>query len=150
MPRRRLSSVDTLADEQTARIARAAYLLRQQGMSVFEISEQLKVTEAVIKHGIKLSMAEAARLITDETRSELLAMEVGRLDSLQNAVWPAAMAGDTRAVDSALKIIDKRAKLLGLEEGFSESTSHTVVVAGDTQSYISALKQIAARPYEEV
>lgn len=41
--------------------------------------------------------------------------ELQRLDRLQAGVWAAAAGGDTKAVDTALKIIDRRCKLLGLD-----------------------------------
>jgi hypothetical protein len=38
-----------------------------------------------------------------------------RLDRLQAAVWSAAVKGDIRSVDAALRIIAQRCKLLGLD-----------------------------------
>jgi hypothetical protein len=42
-------------------------------------------------------------------------LELARLDRLQVAVWDDAMDGNVRAVDTALRIIDRRCKLLGLD-----------------------------------
>ncbi|WP_438489567.1 helix-turn-helix domain-containing protein [Streptomyces sp. S186] len=42
-------------------------------------------------------------------------LELARLDTLQQAIWGKAMSGDTRAIEAALKILDRRAKLLGLD-----------------------------------
>ena len=42
-------------------------------------------------------------------------LELDRLDRLQRGLWAKAVGGDPRAVDSVLRIIDKRAKLLGLD-----------------------------------
>ena len=74
-------------------------------------------------------------------RRELLNLEVTRLDALQAAVWDDAMTGDVRAVEAALKLVQARSKLLGLDTDQS-ATSTTVVVAGDTQTYIETLKQL--------
>jgi hypothetical protein len=41
--------------------------------------------------------------------------ELQRLDRLQAGLWTAAAGGDTKAVDSVLRIIDRRCKLLGLD-----------------------------------
>ena len=49
-----------------------------------------------------------------ENVQQLRETEVARLDALQAAIWPAAMAGHVDAVQQVLAIIDKRAKLLGL------------------------------------
>lgn len=42
-------------------------------------------------------------------------LELARLDVLQKAIWPEAMEGSPRAIETALKILDRRAKLLGLD-----------------------------------
>ncbi|MFB6568378.1 hypothetical protein [Streptomyces noursei] len=42
-------------------------------------------------------------------------LELARLDTLQQAIWDKAMSGDPRAIEAALKILDRRAKLLGLD-----------------------------------
>lgn len=145
MKSKRLAVVDssTMLDTIDAETAYRAYRMRQEGMSLFEIAEQLEITEKDARTGIKLNMDKAAELIADGTRAQMLSMEVSRLDSLQNAVWPAAMAGDTRSVESALKIISQRAKLLGLEATTVENLNQTLVVAGDSKTYIEALKAIA-------
>lgn len=60
--------------------------------------------------------ALAAR-VAEQTRNVdvLREAELLRLDRLQAGVWAQAVAGDTKAVDAALKIIDRRCKLLGLD-----------------------------------
>lgn len=45
---------------------------------------------------------------------ELRCFEVDRLNALQLAVWPDAMAGDVSAVEAVLKIVMQRCRLLGL------------------------------------
>lgn len=45
---------------------------------------------------------------------QLRETEVARLDALQAALWPAAMAGNLEAAQQVAFIIDKRARLLGL------------------------------------
>ena len=47
-------------------------------------------------------------------------LEASRLDALQAALWQDAVDGNTQAVQTVLKIMDQRAKLLGL---------HAVVVS---------------------
>jgi hypothetical protein len=44
----------------------------------------------------------------------LRALEVARLDALQVALWPKIEAGDVQAISAALRIIETRARLLGL------------------------------------
>ena len=42
-------------------------------------------------------------------------MQLDRLERMHMAVWPRAKDGDLRAIDTALRIGDREAKLLGLE-----------------------------------
>ncbi|RFU83593.1 hypothetical protein DY218_27175 [Streptomyces triticagri] len=46
---------------------------------------------------------------------ELVQVESLRLEHLQAALWPAALAGEIKAVEASLKIMDRRARLLGLD-----------------------------------
>jgi hypothetical protein len=81
-----------------------------------------------------------------ERREEILELELERLDSLLNAVWDQAMDGDTKAVDSALKVINTRAKLLSLDQLTATSVTqnfNTVVVDGSSsKDFISQLKLV--------
>jgi hypothetical protein len=65
---------------------------------------------------------------------ELRRLELDRLDVLQAALWPQAMAGDTAAACVVLRIIERRAKLLGLGRehapGPGTEPPITVVVPG--------------------
>ncbi len=38
-----------------------------------------------------------------------------RLDRLQEALWPKAISGDTRAADVVLRIMNRRARMLGID-----------------------------------
>ena len=42
--------------------------------------------------------------------------ELARLDALQAAHWPQAVAGSVRSADLVLRVIDRRMKLLGLDQ----------------------------------
>jgi len=48
-------------------------------------------------------------------RATAINLEQQRLDALQAGIWPKAMAGDSRAVEVALKVLERRARLLGLD-----------------------------------
>jgi hypothetical protein len=42
-------------------------------------------------------------------------LELMHLDALQDALWPSGIAGDQGAVDRILKIMERRARILGLD-----------------------------------
>lgn len=99
----------------TAERRAKAIRLKIDGYTYTEIAEQLgyssrgsansDIRRALEKHVIEEGLAvEAWR-----------ELELARLDVLQKAIWPEAMRGSPRAIETALKILDRRAKLLGLD-----------------------------------
>ena len=69
---------------------------------------------------------------------ELRRLELDRLDALQAAVWDKALAGDSAAVTTVLRIVEQRARLLGLGRDLRLTTwkgvPETVVVPELSQS----------------
>jgi hypothetical protein len=53
--------------------------------------------------------------VFDQPTKELRNAELDRLDRLQRAFWKDAVDGNVRSADFILRVIDKRAKLLGLD-----------------------------------
>ncbi|MEU4228278.1 hypothetical protein AB0F17_28625 [Nonomuraea sp. NPDC026600] len=51
----------------------------------------------------------------ESTATETRELELIRLDRLQAALWPDAMTGDTTAARTILRVMDRRARLLGLD-----------------------------------
>ena len=64
---------------------------------------------------------------------ELREVELARLDALQAAAWPLAEAGDLAAIDSVLRVMDKRARLLGLNAVAMTADSVRAVVQPGAQ-----------------
>lgn len=85
--------------------------LRLSGQTWKEIAEMVGYSNHT---GAFKAYQRATTNEIEQEKSELLLQEIDRLDALQVAVWPSALAGDTRALGIALKIIESRVKLLGL------------------------------------
>ena len=51
----------------------------------------------------------------EEPTAEARRIELDRLDALQYTYWDPAIAGNLRAADFVLKVIDRRAKILGID-----------------------------------
>jgi len=58
-------------------------------------------------------------------RAEAIRLEEQRLDELQDGIWEKALAGDSRAVEVALKVLERRARMLGLD--FADEISGRLV-----------------------
>jgi len=70
-------------------------------------------------------------------------MELERLDRLQAGVWAKAISGDVRALDSVLRIIDRRSRILGLDAP-KEVNLKAEVITHDRNSIDSEVARLVA------
>jgi hypothetical protein len=91
-----------------------ALQLRKAGASLRAIGDQLGISRQTACDYVNAALAELAAEMRAEAQ-ELRALEAARLDDLQVAVWQKARAGDLEAVKTALRILERRARLLGLD-----------------------------------
>lgn len=123
-----------------------AYQMRAAGASWWDIADRLQITQGHAARLVAHKIAAAAQLVDEGAKRQLLAMEIERLDSLQQSLWDRALGGDIRAVDSIVRIITTRSKILGLETATANTvTNNTIVVAGNTEEYVAALQQATRR-----
>lgn len=122
---------------ETIRKERDALELRRAGLDYQSIAEQVGYAN---KSGAFKAVQAALRRGFVEPASDLRDLEAERLDRLQAAVWPAALRGDTKAIDRVLRISDQRAKLLGL----NAPTRTDVTVRLDEQQAVLILTAIRA------
>lgn len=110
----------TLNDPETADRWAKALRYRRAGMSLARIAAKLGYADA---SGARYAIVEGMKAIVREPAEEVRAMELERLDRLMLAIWPKATGKepDYDATDRVLKIMDRRAKLLGLDSARSES-----------------------------
>ena len=129
--------------------AREAFDLRLEGHSPADIAAILAITPSEVNQLLTQLYGFEAGFLSDQERKTALATEVARLDKLQTAVWPSAMMGDPKSVDSAVRIIQARAKITGLEQADPVVQKNLVLVMGDKEEdYIAALKAAGATPGE--
>lgn len=106
---RKASKITQARRERMAKVLE----LRKAGVTFRKIGEQLDVTHQQAYHDYRDALAE----ITREPAEEVRDLELARLDDLYLIAYSRARKGnDMRAVDSALKIMDRRAKYLGLDD----------------------------------
>lgn len=148
------------AQEMRDAQAKRAYAMRLAGKSWWEIAEALELPEAATKDRLADAIRAASALVSEGSKRTLLDMEIARIDHLQASHWTAATESrptfnadgeqngltppDVRAGEFVLKLIMARVKLQGLEEaGAADVASRTVIVAGTSEEYIAALRQLA-------
>ena len=119
---------DGLTREFLAERDQRIFALRKAGVSTAEIARRFSISHAAVGSAIarQLSKLNKEALLA---YPEVLRLELERLDALQQAIWPltqhrkvtlddgtdVAVEPDMRAVQQVLGIIDRRARLLGME-----------------------------------
>ena len=83
-----------------------------------------------------------------ENAKELRQLHDTRLEFLLMRVWPRASQGDGSAINTSLSIMDRMAKLYGLDapqqvETISTSRETIIIAEGERDSYLKALREAA-------
>lgn len=114
---------------------------RLRGETFRVIAGREKISTQTAHSDMTTALADIPRAEADELR----ALELGRLDALQDAVWGEALDGDIPAGQQALRIIDRRARLLGLDAPTRVDMGVGDVDLDATVAKILAVAEIAVR-----
>ena len=87
------------------------YGARLEGYSVKQICRELGIAEQEVNDAI----TRASDRISPKTRELLVQLDSARLDEYSITLHPRAKAGDIEAVRAMLAIMERRAKLFGLD-----------------------------------
>ena len=93
---------------------RQALELRRAGLGYHAIGAKLGLGKSQAHRLVTAALAEARVQVTanaDDLRSE----EVSRLDAMLTGLWPSARNGAVASIDRVVKIMERRARLLGLD-----------------------------------
>ena len=105
----------TAGERLTAAQKKARTLeLRQQGETLATIAGELGCGVTRVHQYIAGELQKLNQQSGEDARL-MRTLEAERLDRLQVALWEKAEAGELRAVDRILKIMERRAKLFGLD-----------------------------------
>ncbi len=91
-----------------------ALRLRIEGRTFREIAVILKADVSTICRDIQRCLRDILQDNADAAET-LRALEVERLDALHASIWPAAVGGNLAAIDRVLSIMQRRARLCGLD-----------------------------------
>lgn len=103
----------TLEKAEIVKRQQLALQLKQDGWTYRAIGEKLSVDHTQAWHDVKNAVAELNKL-TLETAEDYRAVELARLDMLTKGLEPMARVGNPMAVNAYIKVMEQRAKLLGL------------------------------------
>ena len=127
-----------MSDEKSNKISTREFIsdrdmrifkLRQAGTSTSEIARRFGITTSIVSRAIQRQLQK----MNSETLlayPEVLRLELERLDNLQQAIWPltqhrrvvmddgteVAVEPDLKAIQQVLGIMDRRTKLLGIDQ----------------------------------
>jgi hypothetical protein len=130
-----------LSEAQTAEMLRKERVVLEQrvrGKSFYAIEREFGIPNAdrVFRRAIGREENEGYR------RAEAIRLEEQRLDSLQEGIWDKALGGDARAVEVALKVLERRARLSGLD--FADMISGQLVEVEQAKVRLMAGALVAA------
>ena len=101
-----------------------ALTLRRQSQTLQQIGQALGVSTQTAANYVNYCLRELVELTAAATE-EYRQLELERLDALQAAIWNQAVSGNLWAIDRCLAIMERRAKLLGLDKPLQH------ILAGD-------------------
>ena len=103
------------------RMQRVSMILakRYSGMGLAQIgAEQVPPVSAQAIYSL---IQRALGHMPQQTTAEIRLLEANRLDVMQNALWPACLLGDLGAITTVLKIMCRRAAMMGLDLRYGSS-----------------------------
>jgi hypothetical protein len=100
--------------EEAAARRQKALDLRIAGVRYRQIGAQLGVSYQTAFRDVQNALGELAKLQAGKAE-KLRELEVERCDKLQMAHWSKARSGDEKATRTVLAVMDRRAKLRGLD-----------------------------------
>jgi hypothetical protein len=101
------------AEDRTARIEREVEL-RKAGLSYKQIGKALGVSHVTVYNDITKAMQKLNDRQADSA-DIIRRIESERLDQLQQGLWGDALKGDTKAVQQILNIMERRARMWGID-----------------------------------
>ena len=135
----------TITDEIADRRAQVA-ALRLARRSMSEIARALDVSKATVVSDMAAIRSEwAERRLT--AYEDWIGEELATLDALQRSMLPLARTGQEKAVDRVLAIMDRRSRLLGLDQ--PERHEHVVITKDLVSREIERLEEELARRESE-
>lgn len=118
-------------EEQKATLARRAecFKMRMQGRTFPEIATELGYnSKQSAWSDYQAALRDARNEYTDDLE-ELRAFELVRLDAIAARAWEYDAAMDIKALDVLLKVADRRARLLGLDQPVKHELSMSLLDA---------------------
>lgn len=101
--------------------------LRKLGFTYREIGEQLGIDHTVVFDDVKRELDKSLKETAEDINS-IRQMELDRIDSVLPKIMMSARSGDLKAIDTMLKLMDRRSKYLGLDAAQKQEQAGVITV----------------------
>ena len=128
----RRGQIEAIAERRTI-----ALELRKAGGSYREIARQLGVDVHTAHADVAAELA-ALREKTVEQAAELRDLELQRFDEMTAGLWPLVKKGSPPAVSAAVRVSERRSRLLGLDEPTVTKSEITGSLSVAAETHIKA------------
>ena len=127
-------------DQEREMLRKESVVMRERvkGKSFYKIEREFGIPNADRVFRRAIAREENA----DVARQEAIRLENLRLDELQEGIWAKAIGGDSRAVEVALKVLERRARMHGLD--FADMISGQLVQVEQAKVKIMATALVKA------
>ena len=98
---------------------------RKAGLSYREIGQRLNIQHSAAYKHVKKALSRL-REDVHEQAEDLRTLEMERADKLFFLAYKAALNGDLSAIDKAIRVMERRAKLCGLDEATRTEISGSI------------------------
>ena len=115
--------------------------LRKAGASFREIARQLGVDVHTAHADVAAELA-ALREKTVEQAAELRDLELERFDEMTAGLWPHVKKGSPPAVTAAVRVSERRSRLLGLDEPTATRTEISGSLSVDAQKRLDKEREL--------
>lgn len=124
-----------------AELATKALALRRAGATYEQVARELGLANRSV--AFKLVQGAIADIPREEAQ-ECLSLELDRLDTLlRGGLFEKARRGDVQCIDRVLRIMDRRARYLGLDS--PEKREHSGAVSIDLSEMMAAAERMRER-----
>jgi hypothetical protein len=140
MAKSKFSDTDPERAAETVRRAQAVQM-RLAGHTFDEIATELHYHDrGTAYRAVKLALSQVGR----EDARELRDLDLMRLDRMLAIIWPQIEDGDLAAVDRALRILKRRAEILGYDQQnvVHINASQTTVSVDNTSGRVETLREV--------
>ncbi len=128
---------------RTALLEERCLQLRLEGLTHREIAARLGIAPSSAYKRVRHAL-DAVNERNAAAAERLRTLELLRLDALQDAIWDKALEGEAQSLSRVLTIMERRAKLLGLDAPTSTRRQAALSPQGLRLQREALVKQIAA------